>query len=132
MNRRVSINEPFNRKFFTSTLPFGNVKSPSVPTEIDVPFGIASQRSFAAPSDQNAAAGAYGIRPAAGWLGFCALTQPVSDKSAGTGEPDEPPAPPSTILYKAPPFRSTTYNSPSLPWPNDEIPRLVSSSCSFV
>jgi len=62
MNKRVSINAPFKRKLFTSTLPFGNVKSPSEPTEIDVPFRIASQRSFAAPSDQNAAAGAYGIR----------------------------------------------------------------------
>src|SRR5258706_3336257 len=103
MNRRVSMREPFKRKFFTSTLPFGNVKSPSDPTAIEVPFGIASQRSFAAPSDQKPAAGAYGIRLVAGWLGFCVFTQPVSDKSVGTGDPDEPPLP-STIWYRAPPL----------------------------
>ena len=56
MKSRVSIRLPFRRKCFISTLPLGNEKSPSAPTEMLVPFGIASQRSFVAPSDQNGAA----------------------------------------------------------------------------
>ena len=57
MNKRVSTRLPFRRKCFISTVPFGKLKSPSLPTPIEVLFGIASQRSFVALSDQNAAAG---------------------------------------------------------------------------
>ncbi len=94
MNKRVSIKLPFKRKCFISTVPLGNVKSPSAPTEMLVPFGIASQRSFVAPSDQNGAATSYGISPAAGLLGSAAETQPVADSCVGTGEP--PAAPPAS------------------------------------
>ncbi len=40
MNSRVSTSAPFKRKCFISTVPFGNVKSPSPPTPIDVLFGM--------------------------------------------------------------------------------------------
>src|SRR4026209_1457889 len=98
MNRRVSTSRLFKRKCFTSTVPFGKVKSPSAPTPIDVPFGIANQRSFVALSDQNGAAGSYGARPGAAWLGFCGFTQPVADSCVGTGVVGVPP-PAGTISY---------------------------------
>src|SRR5215471_11743731 len=102
MNNRVSTKLPFSRKCFMSTVPFGNEKSPSAPTEMLVWSGIASHRSFVAPSDQNGAATSYGIRPAAGWLGFDADTHPVAESCVGTGGP--PGAPPaSTTLYRPPP-----------------------------
>ena len=42
-----------------------------VAIEIDaVPFGSASQRVFDAPSEQNGAFGAYGMRPLAGCAGI--------------------------------------------------------------
>src|SRR5262245_8743199 len=87
MNNRVSTNAPFTRKCFISTVPLGNVKSPSAPTEMLVLFGIASQRSFVAPSDQNGAATSYGTSPAAGLLASVAETQPVAESCVGTGEP---------------------------------------------
>src|SRR6185503_6879506 len=102
MNRRVSTSRLFKRKCFTSTVPFGKVKSPSAPTPIDVPFGIASQRSFVALSDQNGAGGLYGTRPVAAWPGFCGFTQPVADSCVGTGGVGVPPAG-GTILYRPPP-----------------------------
>src|SRR5262245_50318715 len=108
MNKRVSTNVLFRRKCFIRTVPFGNVKSPSVPTPIVVPFGNASQRSFVASSDQNGAATSYGTSPLAGWLGVAATTQPVADNDAATGGPGGGAPPPSTILCKPPPLRSTT------------------------
>src|SRR5512139_1224795 len=102
MNKRVSTSWLFKRKCFMSTVPFGKLKSPSAPRPIDVPFGIANQRSFVAPSDQNAAAGEYGIKPVAGWLGLWAFTQPVSDKKVGTGNAGVA-APAATILCSPPP-----------------------------
>ena len=62
--------------------------------------------------------------PDAGWLGFCVSTQPVSDSSVGTGGPDEPPPRRRRrSCIEPPPLMSTTYSSPSLPWPNDAMPR---------
>src|SRR6185436_7918186 len=102
MNKRVSTSWLFKRKCFMSTVPFGKLKSPSAARPIDVPFGIASQRSFVALSDQNGAEGAYGIRPLAGCVAFCGFTQPVCDSNVGTGGAGVPLPPAGTILYKPP------------------------------
>jgi hypothetical protein len=50
------------------------------------PFGSPIQRSFTAPSDQNAALGVYGMSPLAGIVGLDSFTQPVADSCEATPE----------------------------------------------
>ncbi len=79
---------PFSVKFFTSTVPFGNVQSPSASTVILVLSGSAIQRDLSAPSDQNCATGVYGMSPAAGCVGFAELMQPVCESCVLMGLAD--------------------------------------------
>src|SRR6187431_476087 len=96
MNSRVSASVLPSVKSLRNTLPIGKSKWLLVASMVmRWPFGSASQRDFTAPSDQNAAFGAYGIMPLAGSLGFELLAQPVCDSRPGTVEP--PPLP-GTIL----------------------------------
>src|SRR6185503_15735471 len=85
MKRRVSMRLPFSVKFFTSTVPFGKVQSPSFSTVMRAPSGSAIHRDLVAPSDQNAAAGAYGMSPEAGCVMSALLMQPVCDRSGLIG-----------------------------------------------
>src|SRR5918912_2362025 len=98
---------PPSKNDFTRTDPGGNWKSPSGPWVICVPSGIESQRSFAAPSDQKGAAGAYGTRPGAGAVASPGAVQPVCERR-GAGPPAPTPEGGATISY-TPPLRSVTY-----------------------
>src|SRR4051812_16541232 len=102
MNRRVSPSVPPMRKSLRNTLPFGKSKWLLVPsTVMREPLGSASQRDLTAPSDQNAALGAYGIMPLAGCEGLELLAQPVCESSEATVPP--PPPPEGTSLFMLPP-----------------------------
>ncbi len=74
-----------------STLRTGNSSFPSLETVMLCPSGIASHRSFSAPSDQNGAFTRYGTSPGAGAAGFVALTQPVALNVSGTSTSAVPP-----------------------------------------